>query len=374
MRESKIDKVLALVCSNGGWSSVYSAYPGLNEAVSKSNNHGGSPQVPCPKTGKGKTKFRLFRDWVVSGGAYHNDIGALPGGIDVIAFMENCSKSDALNKIIDICGGDLSGITHEYVRTVKDSQPKGLAEDEKAKRVAKLEKLFDHAIPAAYDKTGRIQAYLNSRGLKTDAKTLPFTLGYADELWWGDGQSKPKKLHGLLGSMTDVNCNRITIHRTFLNNKGLKADVAKPKMLMPPPSYIGGCSIKIDAPVQTETETFIGLCEGIETALAIREATGCPMWSCYSDSLLEMVKLPEHITSVLIFADKDVSGAGLEKAEALAARLKREGKHVDIYLPPMDIPKGSKSVDWLDVYTATGTQHFPFRLPTELSVNTGVSV
>jgi len=371
MIESKIDKVLALVKSNGGWSSVYSAYPGLNEAVSKSNNHGGSPQVPCPKTGNGRTKFRLFRDWVDTGGAYHNDVGALPGGIDVIAFMESCSKSDALNKIIDICGGDLSSISREYVQNVKASQPKGIHDDEKAKRVAKLEKLFQHAIPAAHDQSGRIQAYLNSRGLKTDAKTLPYTLGYADELWWGDGQSKPKKLHGLLGSMTDSDGNRITIHRIFLNNQGLKADVPNAKMLMPPPSYIGGCSIKIDSPVTEGDNTFIGVCEGIETALAVREATGCPMWSCYSDTLLEMVKIPDHVTSVLIFADKDASGAGQEKAEALAARLRREGKFVDIYMPPLDIPNGSKSMDWLDTYNLAGPSAFSFRLPVDISVNTG---
>lgn len=373
MLESKLDKVLALVSAQGGWSTVFSAYPGLDEAVSRSNNHGGSPQVPCPKTGDGRTKFRLFRDWPQSGGGYHNDVGALPGGIDVIAFVERCSKGQALDKIIDICGGDLSTVSREYVQAVKSTQPKGLNEDEKQKRVAKLEKLFNNAIPAAHDVTGRVQAYLSSRGLKTDAKTLPFTLGYADELWWGDGQSKPVKLHGLLGSMTDVNGNRITIHRTFLDSNGHKANVEQPKKLMPPPSYIGGCSIKIDEPITGNKETYIGLCEGIETALAIREATGMPMWSCYSDSLLEMVKIPENVTTVIIFADKDRSGAGLEKAQALASRLRREGKVVDIYEPQQDIPAGSKSIDWLDVYVSLGKQGFPFTLPQSVSVYTGAS-
>lgn len=96
------------------------------------------------------------------------------------------------------------------------------------------------------------------------------------------------------------------------------------------------------------------------------------MWSCYSDSLLEMVKLPQHVNVVIIFADKDVSGAGNEKAEALANRLRKEGKIVDVYLPVEDIPDGEKSIDWLDVYATHGVSTFPFKLPKELSVNTGV--
>lgn len=371
MRESKIDKVLALVQSNGGWSAVYSAYPGLSDAVSKTESRGGSPQVPCPKTGEGRTKFRLYADWSQTGGGYHNDVGSLPGGIDIISFMENCSKAEALNKIIDICGGDLSSVSKEYVHKVR-SQLKGPSDDEISKRVEKLEKLFSKAIPAAHDSSHRISNYLASRGLKTDYRTLPFTLGFANELWWGDGASKPVKLCGLLGSMTDVDGNKVTIHRTFLDNSGKKANVPKPKMLMPPPRYIGGCSIKIDEPISNGTDTMIGLCEGIETALAVREATGCPMWSCYSDSLLEMVKLPQHVNVVIIFADKDVSGAGNEKAEALANRLRKEGKIVDVYLPVEDIPDGEKSIDWLDVYATHGVSTFPFKLPKELSVNTGV--
>ena len=373
MRESKIDKVLALVQSNGGWSAVYSAYPGLSDAVSKTESRGGSPQVPCPKSGDGRTKFRLYPDWSMTGGGYHNDVGSMPGGIDVISFMENCSKAEALDKIIGICGGDLTSVSKEYVQSVR-ALPKGPSEDEIAKRVSKLEKLFNKAIPAAQDDSLHIENYLKSRGLKTDYRTLPFTLGFASELWWGNGASKPVKLCGLLGSMTDVNGERVTIHRTFLDNNGHKANVSQPKMLMPPPRYIGGCSIKIDEPVSNGTDTMIGLCEGIETALAIREATGCPMWSCYSDSLLEMVKIPDHVNVVIIFADKDVSGAGIEKAEALANRLRKEGKIVDVYLPVEDIPSGEKSIDWLDVYVLHGTSSFPFKLPLDMSVNTGVTL
>ena len=98
------------------------------------------------------------------------------------------------------------------------------------------------------------------------------------------------------------------------------------------------------------------------------------MWSCYSDSLLEMVKIPDHVNVVIIFADKDVSGAGIEKAEALANRLRKEGKIVDVYLPVEDIPSGEKSIDWLDVYVLHGTSSFPFKLPLDMSVNTGVTL
>ena len=78
-------------------------------------------------------------------------------------------------------------------------------------------------------------------------------------------------------------------------------------------------------------------------------------------------KMEEYRKEVKIMAIK----AAKEKAEALAARLRREGKFVDIYMPPLDIPNGSKSMDWLDTYNLAGPSAFPFRLPVDISVNTG---
>ena len=370
MRESKIEKVKALVHSKGGWSSIFSRYSGLSFAIQKKESTGSSVSVPCPKTGNGKTKFRLFRDYQDTGGGYHNDVGALPDGIDLIAFMEGCDKTTAMDKIIDFCGGDYSKITTEYVQSVSN-RPKGPDSDEVAKRVRKLEKVYSQSIAARDDKSQVVANYLKSRGLNTDPTNLPLALGFTNSLWMGDASGELKKWNGLLGMMTDENGQNETIHRIFLDNYGNKAPLNNSKMLMQPPRYIGGCAIKLDEPCSTGNGeyTYLGVCEGIETALAVREATGCPMWSCYSDALLEMVKIPDYVNTVFIFADKDLSGAGLEKAESLAKRFMREGREVVIYLPTDELVEGEKSVDWLDMYTRYGSSAFPFILPESLNVN-----
>ena len=66
------------------------------------------------------------------------------------------------------------------------------------------------------------------------------------------------------------------------------------------------------------------------------------------------VIVPEGVTTVFIFADKDKSGGGQKAAEKLAARLHTEGKQVHVLMPPIPIPQGKKSADWLNVLNKRG--------------------
>ncbi|MBW8192951.1 toprim domain-containing protein [Neiella marina] len=376
---SKISKVKALVESSGGWRKVFSNYPGLSHAIEKADKSNASnpPQVPCPRSLQGKTKFRLFKDWEYTGGGYHNDEGAMPDGIEVMTFMEG-SKNGALDVIIDILGGDLRSVTKHQIQHVQQQQQsvreQQLDPQEVAQRQTKVEKVFSRASFARDSQA--VHNYLRSRGLQGDFRLLPDALGFADPLWYGDDTTtQPLKLAGMLGIMSDSDNRNVTLHRTFLNpTTGAKAKVKQPKQLMQSPSYIGGCSIKLDQPIAAGDGALIGLCEGIETALACREATGLPMWSCYSNTLLEMVELYDGITNVVIFADKDVSGAGQRSAATLARRLRTAGIDVQVHVPELDIPEGAKSVDWLDVYVQEGALAFPFGIPPQFAVNTGVTL
>lgn len=65
---------------------------------------------------------------------------------------------------------------------------------------------------------------------------------------------------------------------------------------------------------------------------------------------MERVVLSEQIRTVLVFADKDKSGAGQLSADRIARRLRNEGRKVKIVLPSMAIPQGIKGVDFLDQY------------------------
>jgi len=85
----------------------------------------------------------------------------------------------------------------------------------------------------------------------------------------------------------------------------------------------------------------LALAEGIETALAVREATGWPVWATIAAPFMKEVVLPHEVKEVVVAADHD--RAGIEAARALARKLIREGRQVRLAVPPVE------GEDWLDV-------------------------
>jgi phage/plasmid primase-like uncharacterized protein len=85
----------------------------------------------------------------------------------------------------------------------------------------------------------------------------------------------------------------------------------------------------------------LALAEGIETALAVREATGWPVWATTAALFMKEVIVPPEVEQVLIAADHD--RAGIDAAHALARKLLREGRKVKLAVPP------EEGDDWLDV-------------------------
>jgi putative DNA primase/helicase len=92
----------------------------------------------------------------------------------------------------------------------------------------------------------------------------------------------------------------------------------------------------------------LALAEGIETALAVREATGWPVWALVAASFLKEASLPPEVKEVVVAADHDK--AGLEAAHALARRLLREGRKVRLAVPPVE------GEDWLDALKRLGPE------------------
>jgi len=376
-----VEQVKNLVALRGGWRVVYMSYPRMAEAVkaADSTSSKNKPQVPCPFSGNGKTKFRLFIDWEESGSGYHNDMGAIHGGISMVMELEGCSCSDALTYITDACGGaDISMKTDAryQIKQTVSVKTYELTEEEQKERLSKIKRTFKHASPAANSNV--IKMHMRQMGFKGDVNLLPRNLGYAEELWYGDHTGKAQKLCGLLGIMSDRNGSNVTLHRHYLDKAtGKKADVINQKMLMKSPKDIRGCSIKLDEPFQYGLDdngkpmVLIGYSEGINTALAVREATGCPMEACYSSTLLAMMEPAENVTDVFIWKDKDKSKAGCRDAETLKERLEAKGIRVEVFGPERELGENEKSVDWHDVYNEQGPSGFPLHL-SSTNVNTGV--
>jgi hypothetical protein len=375
-----VKQVLNLVSNRGGWRQIYNSYPRMAQAVEKSDATIGknSQQVPCPFTGNGSTKFRLFSDWEECGSGFHNDHGAIHGGISMIMQLEYCNCSRALEIITDLCGGADISMKTDAKYQVKSPVAKGkapLSIEEKKKLSVKIERVFKSAIPASTSEV--IAKHLTSYGLKGSVAKLPICLGYADTLYYGDRNGIMQTLCGLLGIMSDRDGKQVTIHRHYLDKAtGRKADVLVQKQLMTSPVDVRGCSIKLDSEFNYGVDkdgkecSVIGYCEGLNTALAIREATGCPMEACYSADLLAMMEPKANITDVLIWADKDKSVTGERCANALKEKLEAKGIRVRVFYPERELKEGENSVDWLDVYQEQGPAGFPLHF-TSTNVDTG---
>lgn len=379
---SKIAKVKAL--ANGKWDSVFNAYPALSTAIQKFPR-----QVPCPvNPGKASsTKFRLQRNWREVGSAYHNDEGPLGDGIDVVAWLENCSKSEAMDRIVEILGGDISKVSTRQIHSVQAQMAKVrdeyCSEEEKSKRMDRVRAVAKTSIPAS--QAPELHAYLRNRGLKGDFSKLPASIRFHKKMRYPtslreEGDYRSPWYSTMLGVFKDKNGNNCSLHRTFLKD-GQKAPEKKTKLLMSPPWDIRGGYIAMDDPVCYPADdgnyyAVIGYCEGMETALAIREATGIPMRPHYSSSLLKFATgvnvegVPRNRTLIILWGDKDISGDGQQTAHVLAKRLREEGYLVEVYIPQDDIPQGKKSVDWLDVYVEKGAEGFPLQLDASVSIKT----
>jgi putative DNA primase/helicase len=87
----------------------------------------------------------------------------------------------------------------------------------------------------------------------------------------------------------------------------------------------------------------LAVAEGIETALAVYQMSGLPVWACVSAFGLEHVVLPPDVTDLWVFADNDASGTGRVAGQRLLRRAQRAGLRVR-YLEPPEV-----GTDWLDV-------------------------
>jgi putative DNA primase/helicase len=89
--------------------------------------------------------------------------------------------------------------------------------------------------------------------------------------------------------------------------------------------------------------------EGVEDALAAAELTGLPAWAALGAGNMAALVLPERLREVLVLADRDPNGVGQAGAHRLAARLRAEGRHVEVRRPtsgkdPNDVLRAGRAV------------------------------
>lgn len=333
--------------------------PDLRPALEKPTRSG-----PCPVHG-GKDGFRFFRNWEETGGGICNTCvnpntgnKGFHDGFEILCWINKYSRKDALREVADWLGGVRAQAPVRQKSPEEIAREKAEKEKDDEELRVKLRRAWKEAIPATVPGARSLRLYLTNRGLSPES--IPVTLKMHPGMpFWHEGK-KIGTFPAMLALMQTPDGRALTIHRTYITTRGQKAPApdGKAKKLMPYPG--SGEGIATGAAIRLfPAAKVLGLTEGIETALAVRQATGMAVWSCYSDTLLEKVVLPPEVEEVWIWADLDRKEAGQTSAEVLRKRLEAEGRRVHLCLPNGPIPEGKKGVDWLDVLNEQGPSAFP---------------
>lgn len=344
--------------AQGRWHEILSALaPALHPALERPGRH-----VACPvHGGHSGSAFRVFKDVNESGGGVCNTCGAQSDGFKLLAWVNGQSFADVLSEVAGYLGIEGEGPKKHVVPKPRRQLPAPVLpppQQEDPSIRERLRSVYAGSFTLSDQRSEPARAYLRSRGLRL----VPSMLRMHPGLFWRDQEGNR---HGpfptLISLVTDTEQRGVTLHRIYLDPAGCKAPVPEPKKLMSHPSSLTmkGSAIRLfpHGPV-------LGIAEGIETAIAVTEATGIPCWASISSGLLQSFQPPRDVERLIVFADKDrptqqvPDGAGLHAAKKLVTRLWSGGFKASIALPPSPIPDGAKGIDWLDEYVQRG--HKPF--------------
>lgn len=313
--------------ATGRWQEILlTEAPHLTDIICRGRRHG-----PCQMCG-GKDRARCHNDFEETGGIFCNQCGGGADGLAVLIWANGWTFPEALEAVASYLGFITNTLPTVHKHTPKPHPKKDWSRERK-----QLEQAWSESQPGAK----RLREYFEHRGLYL---ATPDTLRLHPNLSYYHTDGKVTHHPTMLAQIIRGN-EVVGMHRTYLDSdEPGKAAVSSPKKTIKCADTMSGGSIHLFEP---EADKPLVLCEGIETALAIHDCSGWPVWPCVNSTMLEKVELPNHIKSVHIGADKDLSGAGQASAEKLAQRLLAEGHEVKISLPPAPIPDDSKSIDWL---------------------------
>lgn len=203
------------------------------------------------------------------------------------------------------------------------------------------EQLWQKSESLTSDVAEPARKYFISRGLAVpDTDRIRFLAEakyYDDKVYVGT-------FYAVISRIEDHNGDFIGAHLIYLDENGNKAQVRSSKKIM---GKAGGGHV-LFGPKQSE----IAVAEGIETALAIYQATGISTYACISAGGLKQFEPPAGVKRVDVFSDNDASNVGQKAAYNLANHLYK--KKVEVYVHIPDPAKYDlsleKSFDFLDEY------------------------
>ncbi|MBE6423121.1 toprim domain-containing protein [Succinivibrio dextrinosolvens] len=358
--------------------------PQLEKAIKRAGRHVADPFRPGSKDG-----FRVYKDFNMKGKMiFNNNWGSSNKTIDLFELMQLTGVAkdfpDVLEQVGEFLGCPrtgyhIKGTGYDNLTSAqKSEQRKAIEEARKAAKLLQeqslkeeqeryrrgeiaINKQLETCIPLSVEdiRCKPVWDYFENRGLgmlKYAPKETFKDLFYAPLVPYYD-DDKVQGYYDTLCSVIRRNGKLWSLHRIFLQN-GNKAPVEKAKKVMSPVCNGSDSSLFIRLG-NVPTHGIIGIAEGIETALACYCGIRIPTWSAISATFLETFTPPKNVRAVIIFADKDKSGAGQSSAKKLKERLLSMGIKAFICLPKSEIPVKAKGVDWLDELQKKGVFGFP---------------
>lgn len=159
--------------------------------------------------------------------------------------------------------------------------------------------------------------------------------------YWHEGK-KLGTFPAMVAPIVAPDGRTVALHRTYLTRDGRKAEVPSPKKVTGAAGPLAGACIPLYRPARG----WIGIAEGIETALAAWCASTLPVVAAYSAGALAAWQWPAGVHRIVIFADHDK--AGREAADALRARALAARLRAEVLMPT------EEGKDWCDVWEARG--------------------
>lgn len=167
--------------------------------------------------------------------------------------------------------------------------------------------------------------YLSGRGLHL--QTYPNGIRFHARCGYRHKDKSTTYHPAMLAKVMSPEGKPTTIHKTYLDSLGRKAQLPQVRQYMPI-SRGKGSAVRLGEPAEV-----MGVAEGIETALSASVIYKMPVWSALDAGGLMQWSPPPEAQFIHIFGDNDASNAGQSAANALAHRLYTEGKEFKIEIP-----------------------------------------
>lgn len=310
--------------------------PSLREAI----DHLGD-SVRCPREGW-PDAFRLFKDANETGGGVRHSYRIFAEGIDLLMWVNDWSFPQAFDELEAWLGGKPVEVGPAYI-----PKPKAVVDETWLR--GWLNKIWQESLPVDHLMAYPARAYFRNRRM-SEAATAASDIRFHRCLSYKDKQGNLLgKFGAILALVRNNQGEPVQIHRTFITKGGLKVTLPNPnkakKMTPPVNKDSKGRQIRLFPPMNG----YLGISEGLETALAVQQARQFPVWPGLSNTILHSFLAPEGVHTVINFVDKDRSKAGEESALVIRKNLEAQGKRVIDLIPPTPIlDEDAKGVDWAD--------------------------